>query len=111
MDSTTHDEAPASHHGHSIGRWAGDALIVETERFADHRMGNAFMLTSGPDKRLVEQFELGPDGDALTYTFELSDPAYLAEPITGEVRWAYRPDLELASVDCNIENARRYLEE
>jgi hypothetical protein len=111
MDATSHDDASITRHGHSIGRWNEDTLIVETERFSDHRMGNAFMLPSGPRKRLIEQFELSADGTALTYSFELSDPAYLTGAIAGEVQWAYRPNLEFTAADCDLENARRYLEE
>ena len=48
-------------------------------------------------------------GDALTYRFELEDPEYLAQPITGQLQWAYRPDLEYVSLPCDVGSASQFL--
>jgi hypothetical protein len=40
MDSGSHDEAPYTYFGHSLGSWDGDALVVDTAHFAEHRRGN-----------------------------------------------------------------------
>jgi hypothetical protein len=98
-------------HGHSTGHWDGGALLIETEHFAPHRMGNAFSLPSGARKRLTERLELDADGTTLTYGFELTDPDYLAEPVAGEVTWAYRPDITLELLECSLDNSRLYLED
>ena len=58
----------------------------------------------------MERFELSEDRTRLVYTFELEDPEYFAEPLTGEVQSAYSPDSEFAPEACDLENARRYLE-
>ena len=84
-------------------------LIVDTSHFGDHRNGNARGLSSGSRKHLVERFELDADGKSLTYRFELEDLEYLAAPVTGEMRWAYRPDLEFAPIACELDNARRFI--
>ena len=109
MNVSSHDGAAIAHQGHAIGWWEGDVLVVDTANFADHRMGNAFSLPSGAGKHLVERFELHPDGTSLIYSFTLEDREYLAAPISGEVRWVHRPDLELSVEECDLENARRYL--
>jgi hypothetical protein len=109
MDKTSHDGAAPSVQGHSIGRWEGENLVIETAQFAEHRAGNGVGLPSGAQKRLVERLTLAADGKSLTYWFELSDPEYLAAPVTGEVLWDYRPDLELAPVACELESARRFI--
>ena len=108
MDGATHEGAPLSIQGHSIGRWDGKNLVIDTTRFTDHAMGNAYGLPSGARKHLAER--LTPDGKgALTYHFELSDPEYLAAPVVGELQWVARPNLTYAALKCDLENARRYL--
>ncbi len=109
MDVPSHVGAPVSYQGHSIGRWEGDVLVVDTTNFADHRNGNARGIPSGSQKHLIERFELNADSTSLTYRFELEDPEYLAETVSGEVRSMYRPDLELTPIQCDLENARRFV--
>ena len=104
-------EQEPSIQGHSIGRWEGRALIVETRNFAAHRNGNAFTLPSGPRKKLVERFELNPDRTSLTYRFELTDPDYIAEPVVREIQWIYSPDVDYAAEECDLENSRLFLED
>ena len=65
--------------GHSLGRWDGDTLVVETEGFAakaEQRVALAnFFLTfsGGPNSRLVERFTRLDDG-TLDYRFTVTDP-------------------------------------
>lgn len=110
LDISTHEGAPYSDHGHSIGWWEGDALVVDTTHFADHRRGNALGLASGPRKHLAERFELKPDRTALSYTYELEDPDFLAEPVSGVIEMTYRPDIAFEVVPCDPRAARRYLD-
>jgi hypothetical protein len=111
MDAATHEAATPSIHGHSIGRWEDGVLVIDTTHFAPHRVGGSIGLPSGSQKRLVERLTLANDGKSLTYRYELSDPEFISAPVTGEVAWAYRPDLEYAPVPCNLEVARRFTEE
>jgi hypothetical protein len=109
LDAASGDGAAPSVQGHSTGRWEGDTLVIETAGFAEHRIGNGLGLPSGAQKRLVERLTLAEDGKSLTYRFELSDPEYLAAPVSGDVVWDYRPDLEVAPVACDLESARRFI--
>lgn len=107
MDVSTHDGAPVSVQGHSVGRWEGTSLVIDTTHFTDNAMGNAYGLPSGARKHLVER--LTPDGKgALTYHFELSDPEFLAIPVAGDAQWVFRPNLTYAPLKCDLENARRF---
>jgi hypothetical protein len=108
LDVASHEGAAVTHHGHSIGRWEDDVLVVDTTHFADHRSGNARGVRSGSQKHLVERFELSPDRTRLTYRFELEDPEYLAAPVTGEVESIYRPDTVFEPVACDPESARQF---
>ncbi len=107
---TTHDGAEPSVQGHSIGRWEGGTLVVDTAQFASHRLGNGAGLPSGARKHLVERYALNADG-GLTYSFEVEDPEFLKERVTGSAQWLYRPDVEYVATPCSRDNAHRFLAE
>jgi hypothetical protein len=95
--------------GHSVGRWEGGALVVDTTRFLKHASGVRAGVASSRDKHVTERFELSTDRTRLTYSYTLDDPAYLTRPITGSVEWAHRPDLVYTGYACDPGVARRFL--
>jgi hypothetical protein len=46
----------------------------------------------------------------LLYSFELTDPVYLAAPLRGEMRWLYRPNVDFQLVACDPEATRSFLD-
>ena len=108
--STPAEEVPALN-GYSVGRWEGDTLVVSTTHFSESNSGLASGIPSGPQKHLIERFALVDEGAGMSYDYYLEDPEYLAEPVSGESRWDYRPDLEPDDVACDLESAGRYLNE
>jgi Family of unknown function (DUF6152) len=97
-------------HGHSIGHWEGETLVVDTTQFADHKEGNAMGgLPSGPRKHLVERFKVSDDRKHLDYDVVLEDPDYLTAPVTYHSQWNYRPDLKATGLACDLDVARRFL--
>jgi hypothetical protein len=110
LDGRPHpDPAVPTLHGHSIGHWDGDTLVVDTTQFAAHPDGNALGLPSGPRKHLTERFRLSEDRRHLEYEARLEDPDYLIEPIVHRSSWDYRPDLEPSGAPCELDVARRFL--
>jgi hypothetical protein len=103
--------AEPTQQGHSVGRWEGGALVVDTTRFLEHASGVRAGVPSSRDKRVTERFELSPDRTRLTYSYTLEDPVYLAAPITGSAEWVHRPDLVYTGYACDREIARRFLEQ
>ncbi len=110
MNVDSHDGAEVTHQGHSIGRWDGDVLVVDTTHFVANNSGAARGIRSGSQKHVIERFELDPDRTSMTYSFELDDPEFLAEPVAGELQLAYRPDLELVRVRCDVDTAGRFVD-
>jgi hypothetical protein len=108
MNVASHDGAAVTHQGHSIGRWDGDALVVDTTHFADHRSGNARGIPSGSQKHLVERFELNQDRLTMTYSYVLEDPEHLSEPVNGALQSTHRTDVEFVPIPCDPDNAGRY---
>jgi len=97
-------------HGHSVGRWDGDTLIVETTNFKEHPMGLSAALPSSTQKRLTERFRLSPDHKSLIYSGVIEDPVYLAKPVEWSGQWLYRPNMPHSNEKCDLEVARKFLQ-
>ena len=64
--------------GDSQGRWEGEALVIETQRFN----GRSPFRGSSPDMKLIERFKrVGPT--KLLYEFTVDDPIVWVRPWTG----------------------------
>jgi hypothetical protein len=117
MNARSHEGARPSIQGHSIGRWEGQTLVVDTAQFAYHGSGNGGgngigpSVPSGSQKHLIERFTLSADGKSLTYQFEATDPEYLAVPRTGQVQLSYNPHARFEVDKCELDVARRFIKE
>ena len=96
-------------HGHSVGRWEGKTLIVETTNFTEHPMGLSTSVPSSDQKKLTERFTLAEDGKSLIYAGTVEDSKYLTQPSEWSGRLQYRPGMPLSNQKCNVEVARRFL--
>lgn len=73
--------------GDSIGRWEGNALVVDTTNFND---GGGFYGDAGgnfgwdQNLHLIERFSLF-DADTLLYKFEIDNPTAFTQPWKGEL--------------------------
>ena len=111
LDQKSHPAVVApSLMGHSIGRWEGQTLVVDTVAFEPHDVGVMIGVTSGPSKHLVERFTPTEDRRHLRYDVTLEDPAGLTAPASLSVQWEYRPDLAPSGVACDPEAARKVLQ-
>jgi hypothetical protein len=100
--------------GHSIGRWEGKTLVVNTVAFAPNLRGVAAIgVPSGPGKRMTERFALAEDGLSLRRETTIEDPDYLAAPVSYVMVWDHRPELDFSSASetCDPEIANRFLED
>ena len=101
--------AQATMLGHSVGRWEGKTLVVETTNFKEHANGLSTSLPSSTQKKLIERFALSPDGKSLTYSGTVEDPVYLTKPIEWTGKWEYRPGMPHSNQKCDLEVARKFL--
>jgi hypothetical protein len=83
--------------GYSVGRWDGDALVVETSDVA----ANLTIWRSRHSDRLrvVERFSRSNDGAMLHLTATLEDPASLREPVVIKRNWRWAPTSIIAPYD------------
>jgi len=96
--------------GHSIGRWEGETLVIDTIAFEPNGSGVALNIPASPGKHTVERLTLTEDRLRLRYEVTIEDPVYLSAPGTLTQQWDHRPDLEFSQNEgtCDPEVARRY---
>lgn len=110
MDGRAHPDSSISFtHGHSTGQWDGEVLVIDTTNYSKHPMGLSMSLPGGLGKHLIERLELNVDGKGITYSGEMTDPEYLSEPVIWTGQWLYRPQMEHSDEVCDLEVARRFL--
>jgi len=117
LDRRTHiDDRVRLWHGHSVGRWEGSTLVVDTTNFNDRQImgGVGSTIPAGiplQNMHLVEQFvPIGPN--MIHYYATIEDPAVWTRPWTFMLPWQKDPEYviyEYACVEGNlsIENSLR----
>jgi hypothetical protein len=98
--------------GHSIGKWDGNDLVVETTNFTfdvDGMDDHAHLATSAR-KRVIERYTLVPP-DHLKITITLEDPLFLTKPFSWSHMWKKSPaKLFDGFAECDPEVTRREVE-
>ena len=72
------EDPDASFNGHSIGRWEGKTLVVQSVGFSDQTL-LAPNILHGPNMRIEERFRLS-DPDTMVIDRTITDPDALLEP-------------------------------
>jgi hypothetical protein len=93
--------------GFSVGRYEGDALIVETDHFVFDITGfdDYNGIPSSQQKRVTERY--WREGTELKATVTVEDPMFLRKPTSYTTRWLPAPrGYKLAAWDCDPEAAR-----
>lgn len=83
MDGRGHPPTATSaptRYGHSIGRYEGNALVVETVGLSAGTVAGGGRRT--PQTRLTERFELSRDGKRMMITYTWDDPTIYVHPYT-----------------------------
>jgi hypothetical protein len=85
--------------GHSVGRWEGETLVIETS-------GIGANITSwrgehSDQLRVVERYTRSQAGDTLLLTATIEDPWSLREPVVMKKIWRWAPEQRIAPYeDC-----------
>jgi hypothetical protein len=112
LDGRAHPAATeTSLHGHSVGHFEGEALVVDTTNFSANPIGLSTSLPSGTGKHLVERFEVSEDGKELVYSGRVEDPEYLAEAVEWSGTWLYRPGMQHSNERCDLSTAQKFLDD
>jgi hypothetical protein len=101
------DEVPPGYYGHSVGRWEGDVLVVDTVGIRESIPGYNFMPHSS-QMRIAERFRLVTP-DVLHIQITIDDPVVLEKPMTYTLGYRRLRDYKMVEFVC--ENNREYIDE
>ena len=101
------DEVPPGYYGHSVGRWDGDTLVIDTVGIKESIAGYN-NLPHSDQLRIVERMRLASP-DVLLDEITIHDPVVLEKPVTYTLGYRRRPDYKMVEFVC--ENNREYVDE
>jgi hypothetical protein len=93
--------------GFSVGRYDGNALLVETTNFVFDIVGfdDYNGIPSSTQKRVLERY--WREGEELRVTVTVEDPMFIRKPTSYTTRWLPAPKgYKLLAFDCDPESAR-----
>ena len=102
-------EDQQSYTGHSIGRWEGGTLVIDTTHFKYQDNCHAGY-PSGGRKHLVERFTLSDDKTHIVIDVSMEDPEFLTAPVVHQFQWQHSPHIVRLPHSCDRESALGYLE-
>lgn len=101
LDKRPAPAGPATRMGHSVGRFDGDALVIETTHVAPNWM--RYLARHSEQLRIVERYTRAADGKVLNLSATLEDPVMLKEPIVLKKVWSWSPNSKIAAYkDCQL---------
>ena len=92
--------------GHSVGRWDGETLVVETSGIAANIAGLPDLATTvrhSDQLHIVERYTRSKEADTLQLTATIEEPSTLKEPVVLKKIWRWAP----ASKITPYENCQR----
>jgi hypothetical protein len=101
--------------GHSIARWEGDVLVIETTHLRPYPYMNRFPTSS--DAHVVERLwleEREVNGRMQKYLVDeitLTDPRLYTEPVRWRADAVHRPDFHLLEYTCSVSLWEAYLDQ
>jgi hypothetical protein len=104
LDGRTHtdpDIVVRTFNGESIGRWEGDALVVDTRHFTElpyHWVDQG--IPASKDFRMIERYRLINEGNVLEGEWTLIDPQNWEGEWKGTRRWNRVNDIDIEEVSC-----------
>ena len=100
------DDVPPGYYGHSVGRWEGDTLVIDTvgikESVQYQRMPHSDQMHITERMRLVAP-------DILHDQITIEDPVVMEKPYTYTLAYRKLPDYEMVEFVCD--NNREYVDE
>jgi hypothetical protein len=95
LDGRAHESDPdPKYFGDAIGKWDGDALVIDSIGFKDSKDGKFWIDENGDPQsdqtHLVERWTR-PDRDHIHVRATISDPKYYTRPLTFDRTWVLGP--------------------
>jgi hypothetical protein len=113
LDQTEHPaDGPRSSLGHSIGRFEGDTLVIETGNYSEGVLNQYVEMPGQPTRGLlhsdaltsVERLRLDSARQRLVVTIDLSDPTFFTRRFDPAVAEYAPTELSIEPFNCRPEN-------
>ena len=101
------DEVPPGYYGHSVGRWEGDTLLIDTVGIKESVPGYNGIPHSA-QMRITERMRLVTP-DVLHNQITIDDPVVLEKPVVYTLAYRRLPNYKMVEFIC--ENNREYVDE
>jgi hypothetical protein len=101
------DEVPPGYYGHSVGRWEGDTLVIDTVGIKESVPGYSNIPHSA-QMRITERMRLLTP-DVLHNQITIADPEVLEKPVVYTLAYRRLPGYKMVEFIC--ENNREYVDE
>jgi hypothetical protein len=101
------DDVAPGYYGHSVGRWEGDTLVVDTIGIKESVPGYD-NLPHSDQMRITERIRR-PSADTLHDQVTIEDPVTLEKPVTYTLVYRLLNDYEMVEFVCD--NNREYIDE
>jgi len=98
------DEVPPGYYGHSVGRWEGDTLVIDTVGIKESIVAYQ-NLPHSSQMRITERIRLVAP-DYLHDQITIEDPVALEKPVTYTLAYRRLPNYKMVEFVC--ENNREY---
>ena len=100
MDGRAHPEdITPTYMGHSIGKWDGDSLVVDTVGFNDKTWLDRDGHPHSDQLHVIERFHR-VDRDNLQVDINIEDPKALAKPWKSQLNFQLKPDWDIMELVC-----------
>jgi hypothetical protein len=105
MDGRAHPEdITPTYMGHSIGKWEGDTLVVDTVGFNDKSWLDRDGHPHSDQLHVVERFHR-INRDDMTIDISMEDPKALAKPWKTQLNFQFKPDWDIMELACTDNGA------
>lgn len=100
MDGRTHPaDLTPTYMGHSIGKWEGDTLVVDTTGFNDKTWLDRDGRQHSDQLHVIERFNR-VDRDNMTIDITMDDPKALVKPWKVQLNFQLKPDWDIMEEAC-----------
>jgi hypothetical protein len=101
MDPSATPAPEPSNMGHSVGRWEGETLVVNTTLSTwPYFDGQGIPISAAAEYE--ERFTVSDDGKRLNYTVLVTDPTTFTEPVLLDRFWLWVPGVRVELYDCRL---------
>jgi hypothetical protein len=103
------EDVTPTYMGHSIGKWDGDTLVVDTVGFNEKTWLDRDGIPHSDQLHIVERFHR-TDRDNMVVDLDIQDPKALLKPWDTQLNFQLKPEWDLEELACTDNNAFKSFE-